>query len=78
MENLSFHLSHVKILVSLECGMTRCEYFQDKENIFEVEDSHHALPPMTGGRNSVRGGVRDIDDRRGPLLPGESAWTGAL
>ena len=36
-EKLSFHLDHVIIIGSMECGKTRCYYFQDNEKI-EVKE----------------------------------------
>ena len=32
------------------------------------EDSRHGLPPVTGGGESVGGGVRDTDEGRGPVV----------
>ena len=42
------------------------------------EDSRHGMPPITGGRESVRGGVRATDDGRGPFLLGLAEGKGAV
>ena len=43
-----------------------------------VEDSLNGLPPMTGGRNTFRGGVQDKDYRNGVFLQGEAAGSGTV
>ena len=42
------------------------------------EDSWNGLLPVTGGRNSVGGGVRYTTDGSGAFLPGEAAVLGKV
>ena len=51
---------------------------QDGPEYQHWKESWNGLSPVSGGRNTFGGGVRETDDVRGFFLPVESAYLGTV